>query len=59
MKNLKKSKGSIIRNVRYLFRLKKEYETIKDRIIRIIKNIFEQEENYYKSLRVVNFYHNN
>ena len=38
----------------------KENQTIKDRIIRDISNIFEhKEENYYKSVRVGNFWSNN
>ena len=32
--------------MRNLFRLKKENEAIKDRIIRDIKKLFEQEEDY-------------
>ena len=32
---------------------------MKDRIIRDIKNLFEQEENYHKPVRVGNFYSNN
>ena len=35
-------------------------KTFKDRIFRNIKNLFEQEDgNYFKSVRVVNFYGNN
>ena len=38
-----------------LFRLKKENETIKDRIIRNIINLFDQEkEDYYKPVRAGN-----
>ena len=33
--------------MRNLFRLKKENEAIKDRIIRDIKKLFEQEEDYH------------
>ena len=36
-----------IKNMRNLFRLKKENEAIKDRIIRDIKKLFEQEEDYH------------
>ena len=34
----------------------KENEAIKDGIIRDIKKSFEQEEDYYKPVREVNFY---
>ena len=34
-------------------------KTIEDKIIKDIKNLFEQEENYYKPVRVGNFYSNN
>ena len=46
---------SIIKNIRNLFKLKKENEAIKDRIIRGIKTLFEQEDDYYKPIRVVIF----
>ena len=41
-----------------LFRQEKETKAIKDRILRDIKNLFEekQEENYYKPIRVRNFW---
>ena len=46
--------------MRNLFRLKKDNETIKDRVIRDISNLFEhEEENYYKPVRVGNFWSNN
>ena len=39
--------------------LKKENEAIKDKIIRDIKNLFkEEEEDFYKEVRVGNFYSN-
>ena len=41
-KNQKQSKDSIIKDERNLFRLKEENEAIKDRIIRDIKNFFQQ-----------------
>ena len=45
----KKSKENIIKSIRNLFKLKKENETIKDRIIRDITTLFQQEEkDYYK-----------
>ena len=58
----------IIKDVRNLFRLKKELNVtaikennvIKDRILRDIRNIFEhEEEDYFKSVRVGNFWSNN
>ena len=50
-----------IRDIRNLFRLEKETKAIKDRILRNIMNLFEheEEENYYKPVRVSNFGGNN
>ena len=49
-----------IKDIRNLFRRKKEVKAIKDRILRDIKNLFEnKEENYYKPVRVSNFWSNN
>ena len=46
--------------MRNIFRLEKDNETIKDRIIRDIRNPTEhEEEDYYKSVRVGNFWSNN
>ena len=48
--------------MRNLFRLKKEVKGIKDIVLRNIKNLFEyekEEENYYKPVRVNNFWSNN
>ena len=49
-----------IKSIINLFKLKKENETIKDRIIRYIRTLFEQEEekDYYKAIRVRNFWNN-
>ena len=47
-----------IKDKRNLFRLEKEAKTIKYRILRDIKNLFEheeEEENYYKPVRVSSF----
>ena len=46
---------------RNLFRQKKKTKAIKDRILRDVKNIFEheEEENYYKPVRVSNSWNNN
>ena len=50
-----------IKFITNLFRLEKETNAIKNRILRDIKNLFEheeEEENYYKPLRVSNFWSN-
>ena len=66
----RKRKDTIIKDIKNIFRLrkeidnsaikgitkKKENETIKDRIIRDIKSLFEQENNYYKPIRVGNLW---
>ena len=57
IKNKKNLKATL--EIRNLFRLKKENEAIKGRIFRDVKNLFEQEEDYYKPVRVVNFHSNN
>ena len=46
-----------MKDVINLFRREKETKAIKDRIPRDIKNFFEheEEENYYKPVRVSNF----
>ena len=49
------SEDNITKNIRNLLKLKKQDKATKHRIIRDIKNLFEQhEENYYKSVRVQN-----
>ena len=50
-----------IKDIRNLFRLAKETKAIKYRILRDINNRFEheEEENYYKPVRVSNFWSNN
>ena len=49
-----------IKDITNIFRLEKETKAIKDRIIRDIKRLFEHEEqNYYKWVRVNNFWSNN
>ena len=66
----RKRKDTIIKDIRNIFRRrkeidnstikditkKKENETIKDRIIRDIKSLFEQENDYYKPIRVGNLW---
>ena len=60
MKNRRPEEENMIKDIRNLIRLEKENEAIKDRILRYIKNLFEHEEkNYYKPLRVNNFWSNN
>ena len=49
-----------IKSIRNRFKLKKENEAIKSRIIRDIRTFLEQEEkDYYKPMRVGNFWNNN
>ena len=54
----KQSQEIIIKNVRNLFKLKKENEAIKDRMIRDIRTLTEKEEKDYKPMRVGNFWNN-
>ena len=55
----KQSEENIIKSIRNLFILKKEEKEIKDRIIRDITTLFEQEDDYYKPIRVGNAWNNN
>ena len=49
-----------MKNIRNLFKLKKENKTIKDKILSDIRNLFElKNEYYYKLLRDGSFYSNN
>ena len=49
-----------VKCIRNLLRLGKETKTIKDRILKGIKNIFQrEEEDYCKKVRVNNFWSNN
>ena len=54
---MKNNLNNLFVDIRNLFRLKKETKSIKDGILRDIKNIFEheEEENYYKPVRINNF----
>ena len=55
LKVKKPSEDNIMKNARNLFKPKKvEGITIRD-----FKNLFEQEEDYYKAVKVVNFCSNN
>ena len=60
MESLSLEKEDIIKDIGNLFRLEKETKEIKDRMLRDIRNVFQQEEqNYYKSVRVSNVWSNN
>ena len=63
LKTQKKSEGiikNIIKNIKNLFKLKKESKTIKDRTVTDIKTLFEQQEkDYYQPVRVGSFWNNN
>ena len=50
-----------VKHIRNLFRQEKETKVIKDRNLRDIKNLFEheEEESYYKPVRVNTFWCNN
>ena len=50
----KQSEENIIKSIRNLFILKKEKKEIKD-----ITTLFEQEDDYYKPIRVGNVWNNN
>ena len=52
-------KNSATKDIRNIFRLKKENEETKVRLIRNTRNLFEHEEDYYKPARVGNFWSNN
>ena len=56
--SLSPEEENIIKDLRNLFRLKKEIKEIKDVVLRNIKNLFtyeKEEENYYKPVRLNNF----
>ena len=55
----KQSEENIIKRIRNLFKLKKENKIFKDRIIKEFRTLFKQEDYYYKSTRVGNFWNNN
>ena len=62
IKNLRLKEEKIIKDIRNLFRLKKEIKGIKNILLTNIKNLFEyekEEENYDKPVRVNNFRSNN
>ena len=51
-------KNTIVKNLRNPCRLKKENKTIRERITRDIRNLFELEEDYHKPAKVGTFYIN-
>ena len=55
----KQSEENIIKSIKSLFKLKKEKEGIKDRIIRDVRTLFKQEDDYYKPSGVGGFWINN
>ena len=59
---LKEQNDTKIKDIANLFQLIKEVKGIKDIVLRNIKNLFErekEEKNYYKPVRVNNFWSNN
>ena len=57
----KEQNDTAVKDIRDLFRTKNENKKIKDIVIRSIKNLFEykkEEENFYKPVRVNNFWNN-
>ena len=61
MENPRSEEEKITKDIRNIFRLKKEIKRIKDIVLRNTKNLFEheKEENYYKTIRVNNLWSNN
>ena len=57
----KETTHTTIKGIKNLFRLQKENKAIKYIILRDIRNFFKhkEEENYYKPVRVSNFWSNN
>ena len=45
---------TVIKEIK-IFWTKKGTEVIKERVVRDIRNLFEQEDDYYKSIRVTKF----
>ena len=62
MKNPSSEEEKIIKDIRNLFRLKNEVKGINNIVLRYVNNLSENEnekENYYKPVRVNNFWRNN
>ena len=51
--------GNIIKDIRNHFTLEKKQDSVKDRVLRDIRTLFEPEENYYRLAEIVNVCHNN
>ena len=61
MENSRSQKEKIIKDIKKVFRLKKEIKEIKDIVFRNIKHLFrfkKEEKNYYKPVRVKNVWSN-
>ena len=54
----KQSEENLNKSIRNNFKLKKEHEETNDRIIRDVRALFKQEDNYYKPTRIGNFLNN-
>ena len=54
----KQSEENLNKSIRNDFKLKKEHEATDDRIIRDVRALFKQEDNYYKPTRIGNFLNN-
>ena len=48
-----------MKSIRNLFKLKKENEANKNKIVRDLRTLFKQEDDFYKPIRVGNFWNNN
>ena len=62
MKNPSSEEEKIIKDIRNLFRLKNEVKGINNIVLRYVNNLPEnenEEENYYKPVRVNHFWRNN
>ena len=46
------------KDIRNVFRLKKENKAIENWVIRYTRNLFEHEENYYEPVKIVNIWNN-
>ena len=60
MENPRREEEKMIKDIRNLFKREKETNVLKDRVLRDTKHLFEYEEqeNYYESVRVSNFWSN-
>ena len=60
IENPRREEEKMIKDIRNLFKREKETNVLKDRVLRDTKHLFEYEEqeNYYESVRVSNFWSN-